>query len=119
MVVKHGLSQRILRIKIKSAQRAMERKMLNFKLLDEVRHTRIREKTKVTDVIDHMSRMKWRWAGHVARMTDWRWTNDALNRNQTEKREWEDQEPDGETKSPKPLEKNGHIRLKTGINGGT
>ena len=39
-----------LRIKIRSAQRAMERKMLNLKLLDKVRHTNIREKTKVTDL---------------------------------------------------------------------
>ena len=39
-----------LELKIRSTQRAMERKMLNLKLLDKVRHTNIREKTNVTDL---------------------------------------------------------------------
>ena len=34
----------------------------------------IREKTKVTDVIEQVRRRKWTWAGHVSRIRDNRWT---------------------------------------------
>ena len=37
--------------KIRSTQRAMERKILGISLLDKVRHTDIREKTKFKDVV--------------------------------------------------------------------
>ena len=49
-------------------------KNVNLKLLDKVRHTKIREKTKVADVNEYISRMKWKWAGHVARIIERRWT---------------------------------------------
>ena len=34
----------------------------------------VREKTKVTDVIEKARRRKWTWAGHVSRIRDNRWT---------------------------------------------
>ena len=34
----------------------------------------VREKTKVTDVIEQVRRRKWTWAGHVSRIRDNRWT---------------------------------------------
>jgi hypothetical protein len=33
------------------------------------------EKTKVTDVIEHVRLRKWTWAGHVSRIPDNRWTS--------------------------------------------
>ena len=61
-------------------------KNVNLKLLDKVRHTKIREKTKVADVNEYISRMKWKWAGHVARIIE-RKQNYVLTGNRIEKRE--------------------------------
>ena len=55
---------------IRIAQRAMERAMLGITLRDWKRSTQIREKTKVKDIIQVVKQQKWRWAGHVARMSD-------------------------------------------------
>ena len=48
--------------------------MLGFKLMDRIRCTEIRRRTKVTDVIQHVTKQKAKWAGHVARLNDNRWT---------------------------------------------
>ena len=63
-----------LLLKIRTCQRAMERTILGLKLKDKVAHIKIREKTKVTDAITYVLTMKWRWAGHIARVSDDRWT---------------------------------------------
>ena len=55
-----------LRNKIRSAQRSMERKMLNIPLLQQINHSHIRQRTKVMDFVEYICKMKWRWAGHVA-----------------------------------------------------
>ena len=60
--------------KVRTAQRAMERKMLGLTLLDKVSCKKIREKTGVKDVLEFVLEMKWRWAGHIGRMSDNRWT---------------------------------------------
>ena len=60
--------------KIRTTQRAMERKILGISLLDKINHTAIREKTKFKDVVSYTLNMKWKWAGHVGRMKDNRWT---------------------------------------------
>ena len=60
--------------KMAVSQRKMERKMLGIKQIDRVPNTTIREKTKVNDIIEVMTKTKWKWAGHVARMSDNRWT---------------------------------------------
>ena len=33
-----------------------------------------RQKTKITDALKHVLTLKWRWAGHIPRYTDKRWT---------------------------------------------
>lgn len=59
--------------KMRVAQRAMERAMLGISLLDRVRNTEIRRRTKVVDIGDRIAKLKWRWAGHLARFGDGRW----------------------------------------------
>ena len=48
--------------------------MLNISLTDRKTNIWIREQTKVKEILDIIKEMKWRWAGHVARMKDNRWT---------------------------------------------
>ena len=52
----------------------MERSMLNITYRDRKTNIWVREKTKVTDVIKQVRRRKWKWAGHVSRIRDNRWT---------------------------------------------
>ncbi|KAJ2946424.1 hypothetical protein O0L34_g12464 [Tuta absoluta] len=60
--------------KISVCQRAMERSLLRLKLKDKKRNETIRQKTKVKDAIVHVRRLKWKWAGHLTRYKDGRWT---------------------------------------------
>ncbi|CAH2260982.1 jg10776 [Pararge aegeria aegeria] len=48
----------------------MERAMLGVSLRDNIRNEEIHRRTKVTDIAQRMSGMKWQWAGHVCRRTD-------------------------------------------------
>ncbi|CAH2108571.1 unnamed protein product [Euphydryas editha] len=48
--------------------------MLNIKIIEKIRHTKIRKTTKATDALIHARKLKWKWAGHVVRSTDQRWT---------------------------------------------
>lgn len=64
--------------KLQTAQRAMERKMLQISIRDKVRCSEIRKKTGVKDIIEKIKEAKWRWAGHVARLNDNRWTRRIL-----------------------------------------
>ena len=64
--------------KLRVAQRRMERSMLGLTLRDRVRNEEIRRRTGVTDVIERIAWLKWNWAGHVARMTDGRWTRKVI-----------------------------------------
>ena len=57
-----------------TAQRAMERSMLGISLREHIRSEAIRERTGVRDVIRDSLKSEFRWAGHVARFTDNRWT---------------------------------------------
>ncbi|KAL1447418.1 hypothetical protein WDU94_003530 [Cyamophila willieti] len=72
--------------RLQTTQRSMERSMLGFTRRDRKRNTWIRAKTKVMDVIERVKRLKWRWAGHVLRRTDRRWTTNILNWNPVKKR---------------------------------
>ena len=84
--------------KLITTQRAMERKMLHLSLRDKVNHKTIRRKTKVKDIIDKIRESKWRWAGHVARYHDNRWTyrltewqpREGKRRRGRQKRRWRD-----------------------------
>ena len=60
--------------KLVDAQTAMERSMLNITYRDRKTNIWVREKTEVIDVIEHVRRRKWTWAGHVSRIRDNRWT---------------------------------------------
>ena len=54
---------------LRTAQTAAQRKMLNVKQL----RTILRDQRK-TDIVEYILKQKWKWAGHVARMKDNRWT---------------------------------------------
>ena len=58
---------------LQTCQRKMERKILGLSLKDRVPNTRIREITKLGDVAQRASRLKWKWGGHVARLQNTRW----------------------------------------------
>ena len=73
--------------KLRTANHAMERRMLNITVRDKVRNSLIRNKIKVKDIIVKIKEAKWRLAGHVARSDDNRWTKrDSLNVNQGQER---------------------------------
>ena len=65
--------------RLRVAQRAMERVMLGISLRDRKTNEWIRRQTKVRDVMERIASLKWNWAGHIARMTDDRWTQWILN----------------------------------------
>ena len=48
----------------------MERIMLNVKQKDRIRDSTIRQRTRVTDIVQYVTNTKWKWAGHIARMKD-------------------------------------------------
>ena len=60
--------------RLRTAQRAMERKMLDLKLKDKIPCSEIRKRTKIIDIIEYTLKQKWKWAGHTARLRDNRWT---------------------------------------------
>lgn len=62
--------------RLKITQRKMERSILNKKLIEKTHNTELRKLTKVTDVIRHAKKLKWKWAGHIMRQTDGRWTKE-------------------------------------------
>jgi hypothetical protein len=66
-----------IKSKIRTCQRAMERSILNVKNKDKINSKSIRSQTKFTDTLDFILKQKWRWAGHIARITDKRWTNET------------------------------------------
>ena len=60
--------------KIQTTQRSMERMMLGYTRRDHKTNAWVRDQTKVNDAITTAKRIKWRWAGHLGRMTDERWS---------------------------------------------
>lgn len=53
----------------------MERSMLNIRKTHRNRHTKIRSITKTVDPLKYAQRLKFKRAGHVARLGDGRWTS--------------------------------------------
>ena len=60
--------------KLETNQRTMERRMLNVKLKDRISNTTIRQRTRVTDIVQYVTNTKWKWPGHISQMKDNRWT---------------------------------------------
>ncbi|CAH2269166.1 jg1699 [Pararge aegeria aegeria] len=54
-------------------QRAMERLILGVSLRDKIRNEKIRRITRVIEIAQRVAKLKWKWAGHIARRTDGRW----------------------------------------------
>ncbi|XP_072931484.1 uncharacterized protein [Epargyreus clarus] len=67
-----------LKSKLFEQCRAMERAMLGISLRDMIRNDEIRRRTNLTDIAFKISRLKWQWAGHIARRTDNRWGRKVL-----------------------------------------
>ncbi|CAH2267737.1 jg4344 [Pararge aegeria aegeria] len=59
--------------RLRVTQRAMERAMLGVSLRDQIRVEEIRRRTRVTDIVQRVAKLKWQWAGNIARRTDGRW----------------------------------------------
>ena len=60
--------------KLAAAKTKMEKSVLNITYRDRKTNIWVREKTKVTDVIEQVRRRKWTCAVHVSRIRDNRWT---------------------------------------------
>ena len=58
---------------LQTCQRKIEMKILGLSLKDRVPNTMIREITKLGDVAQRASRLKWKWGGHVARLQNNIW----------------------------------------------
>ncbi|CAG9832182.1 unnamed protein product, partial [Diabrotica balteata] len=43
-----------------------------------IRNAEIRGRTKIRDIVEEITKMKWHWAGHVARYNDNRWIRRIL-----------------------------------------
>ncbi|CAF4764563.1 unnamed protein product [Pieris macdunnoughi] len=52
----------------------MERSILKLRRINKIKNVEIRKKTKITDALEQALRLKWKWAGHIARARDKRWT---------------------------------------------
>ncbi|CAH2248025.1 jg12737 [Pararge aegeria aegeria] len=64
--------------RLKITQRAMERAILGVFLRDQMRNEEICRRTRVTDIAQRVAKLKWKWAGHIARRTDGRWGSKVL-----------------------------------------
>ena len=64
--------------KLRVAQRRMEGSMIGLTLNDRIRNDEIRRQTGVDDIFERIAKQTWRWAGHIARMEDGRWTKKLL-----------------------------------------
>jgi len=61
--------------RLRVTQRAMERCMLGITMRDRKTNEWICAQTKAEYIITVSKKMKWKWAGHIARRTDGKWTS--------------------------------------------
>lgn len=62
------------RDKLEKCQRAMERSMIGVRRQDRLRNVQIREKTKLSDILERIDLQKWRWTGHMLRSRQEKWS---------------------------------------------
>ncbi|KAH7706674.1 hypothetical protein AAVH_26088 [Aphelenchoides avenae] len=76
--------------KLSTTERAMERRVLGIAMWDQERNEAVREQTGFADAVVEARKRKLRWAGHVARRDDGRWTKAATMWKPTKKapRNW-------------------------------
>ncbi|CAH2266249.1 jg17817 [Pararge aegeria aegeria] len=55
---------------LRITQRAMDRVMLGVYLRDQIRNEEVRRRARATDIAQRVPKLKWKWAGHIARRTD-------------------------------------------------
>ena len=60
--------------KLAVAQQSVERLLLNIMKEGKIRNEVIRSKSRVKDIIERVRCMRGQWAGHVARISNTRWT---------------------------------------------
>jgi len=66
-------------MKLRRTQRKMERSILgSISLRDQVRNEEIHKRTGEKDIIECTAKQKWKLTGHIARMSDDRWTKMIL-----------------------------------------
>lgn len=70
-------------------QRAMERRLVGITLRDRISNKRLRRQSKVSDIVKRVAKLKWQWAGHIARKSD-SWCKTIL-----EWRPWDQKRPVG------------------------
>nr|XP_032521581.1 uncharacterized protein LOC116773234 [Danaus plexippus plexippus] len=88
-------------------EKGMERSMLNISKIQKMRHTDIRSKTKTKDALNHALKLKWKWAGHVARLQDNRRTKLQLEQDLKENAAEDDVSHAGKKMLKKELAPNG------------
>ncbi|MGH0153959.1 UNVERIFIED_CONTAM: hypothetical protein FKN15_055782 [Acipenser sinensis] len=62
------------RQKLAVTERALERRMVGVKRTDHISNELLRKTSTVKDAVNQADQAKKRWAGHVARRSDGRWT---------------------------------------------
>ena len=65
----------------------------------------IRKRTKIIDIIEYTLKQKWRWAGHIARMKDKRWTKRCSVATKEEEEEEEEKKKKKKKKKKKRKKK--------------
>ena len=56
--------------RLEASHTAIERKMLDIKWQDHVPNKTVEERSKLPELMTIIMRQKWKWAGHVSRMTN-------------------------------------------------
>ena len=91
--------------------------MINITRRDRWRNTKLRNATKVEDIIEKVKKAKWIWAGYTTKRQDNRWTKrstDWTPRYGTRQSE-EDHKPIGRmTSAPSRIQTHGEEKAKTG-----
>lgn len=56
-----------LKNKLRKAQGALERRMLEISLRYQIKNEQKRRRTEIKDTIHRLATLKWQWVGHLAK----------------------------------------------------